>query len=125
LPTASGRLEYPSQSAWRSAYARQMGADTYRVEIAFDLLAEPDPKRLVGAAVRFVRLLPPGSEALVIESKAAGSDGLARVAATVPAHGPAEALRDVARAVEVMAAEAGRLDALGPMRRAFVEYLGD
>lgn len=49
----------------------------------------------------------------------------ARVAPTVPAHGPAQALGDVARALEVIVAAAGRLDGVGPMRRTVVEYLGD
>ena len=102
-----------------------MKAETYRVEIAFELRGGPDPDRHGQAVDGFVRLLPPGSEPLFAESPAASPDGLARVAATVPAHGPAQALRDVARAVEVEAAEIGRLEELGPMRRTVVEYLGD
>jgi hypothetical protein len=102
-----------------------MNADTYRVDIAFEQLAEPEPRQFGQAVDRFVRVLPPGSEALLAESTAARADGLARVAATVPAHGPAQALRDVARALELMAAEFGGLDELGPMRRTVVEYVGD
>jgi hypothetical protein len=101
-----------------------MNADTYRVEIAFDLYVKLEPAGLGRAVDRFVQLLPPGSETLAIESKDASSDGLARVAAMVPARGPAQALRDVARALEVIAAEAGKLDDMGPMRRTVVEYLG-
>jgi hypothetical protein len=43
----------------------------------------------------------------------------------VPAFGPAQALRDLARSLELIAAEAGLLDELGPMRRTVVEYLAD
>jgi hypothetical protein len=102
-----------------------MDAETYRVDIAFELLADPRPELLGRTVDRFVRLLPHGAQPMAIESKDASADGLARVAATVPAHGPAQALRDVARALEVMAAESGRLDEVGPMRRTVVEYMGD
>ena len=102
-----------------------MKAEAYRVEIAFEVRGGPDPDLHGQAIDRFVRLLPPGSEPLLAESSAASDDGLARLAATVPAHGPAQALRDVHRAVEVMAAEIGRLEELGPMRRTVVEYQGD
>ena len=102
-----------------------MKADTYRVDIAFELRGSPDPDRHGQAVDRFVHLLPPGSQPLLAESPAASPDGLAKLAATVPAHGPAQALRDVHHAVEVMVAEIGRLEELGPMRRTVVEYLGD
>jgi hypothetical protein len=99
-----------------------MDADTYRVDIAYELLAEPDPEQFGQAVEKFVRLLPQGSQTLLVESNAARPDGLARVAATVPARGPAQALRDVARALEVMAFELGLLDEVGAMRRTVVEY---
>jgi len=102
-----------------------MKAETYRVDIAFEVRGGPDPDRHGQAVDRFVRLPPPGSEPLLAESPAASPDGLARLVATVPAHGPAQALRDVHRAVEVMVAEIGRLEELGPMRRTVVEYVGD
>ena len=102
-----------------------MKADTYRVDIAFELRGGPDPDLHGKALDRFVHLLPPGSEPLLAESSAASPDGLFRLAATVPAHGPAQALRDVHRAVEVTVTEIGRLDELGPMRRTVVEYLDD
>jgi hypothetical protein len=76
---------------------------------------------MAGWAASLARLLPEGSQTLRIESAAASPDGLARVAARVSADGPAQALRDVSRVLEIIAAEAGRLDDLGEMRRCFVE----
>jgi hypothetical protein len=79
--------------------------------------------RCDGLAASLARLLPEGTQTLRIESAAASPDGLAGIAATVRAPGPAVALRDVSRLVEIIAAEAGRLDDLGPMRRCFVELV--
>jgi hypothetical protein len=101
-----------------------MDAETYRVDIAFEVLAEPDPDRIAKVAYELGRLLPAGSQTLLLSSTAASPDGLARVAATVHAAGPAMALHHVAQALELMAAEVGRLEDVGPMRRAVVEYLG-
>jgi hypothetical protein len=100
-----------------------MDAETYRVDIAFEYAGPPTRPGMV--AERLATLLPPGSQLLRGESTAASPDGLARIAATVPAFGPAQALRDLARSLELIAAEAGLLDELGPMRRTVVEYLAD
>jgi hypothetical protein len=102
-----------------------MDAETYRVDLAFEVTAKPDPDRLAQVTARLAALLPPGAQTLRVDAPAGNSDGLARIAARVHAHGPAQALRDVARTVEIIAAEAGHLDNLGPMRRTVVEYLGD
>ena len=48
-----------------------MDADTYRVDIAYELLAEPDPEQFGQAVEKFVRLLPEGSQTLLVTSTAA------------------------------------------------------
>jgi hypothetical protein len=101
-----------------------MDAQTYRVDLAFEVTAAPDPGRLAEVTTRLAELLPTGARTLRVDAPAGSADGLARIAAEVHAYGPAQALRDVARTVEVIAAEAGHLDDLGPMRDASVKYLG-
>ena len=100
-------------------------AETYRVDVAFEVFSAPDPERQGQIVGKIIRLLPEGSQPLLAESTAASPDGLARIAATVPAHGPAQALRDVAQAIELMAAEVGSLDDLGRMRRTVVEFMSE
>jgi hypothetical protein len=99
-------------------------AETYRVDIAFEVLGDRrDPGAVADFATKLAAMLP-GSQTLRIEAPGATPDGLARIAASVEAHGPAQALRDVARTIELIVAQQGRLDELGPMRRTVVEYLG-
>jgi hypothetical protein len=99
-----------------------MDSETYRVDIAFEVAPQPpDPARLGRAATRLAELLPRDALTLRIEGATATPDGLTRVAARVHANGPAQALRDVSRALELIAAEVGKLDDIGPMRRCMVE----
>ena len=102
-----------------------MFADRYRVDIAFETYGQRDPRAVGEVAAQLVEMLPDDSETLRVEAPAASPDDLARIAATVTANGPAEALRTVAWTIEAIAAQQGRLEDLGPMRRTVVEYLGD
>ncbi|HEY7054077.1 MAG TPA: hypothetical protein VH496_18380 [Mycobacterium sp.] len=100
-----------------------MDPETYRVDMAFEVLTERrDPAAIAEIAARLAAMLP-GSRSLRVEGPRAMPDGLAHIAATVRARGPAQALRDVSRTVELIAAERGTLDEVGPMRRTVVEYI--
>ncbi len=99
-----------------------MDAETYRVDIAFEV-HHIDPARVTHLATSLARLLPEEAQTLRIEAAAASPDGLARIAAKVSAPGPAQALRDVSRVLEIIAIEGGEFGDLGAMRRCFVERL--
>ena len=101
-----------------------MEGETYRVDLTFEVPPPTDPALLANAAMKLSELLPPGSQTIRIDS-GADPEGVGRVAARVRANGPAHALRSVAWAVEIIAAESNQLDDLGPMRLAVVEHLGD
>ena len=83
-----------------------MDADTHRVEIAFSLYSNVNPGMLRAGGRAFVQALPPGSQALDIHSKDASSDGLRESPPRCRRMALAQALRDVARALELIAAEA-------------------
>jgi hypothetical protein len=100
-----------------------MDAETYRVDIAVEVPPPATPDRYSRAVAGLTRLLPTDAQTLRLDSIEADPDGLARVAVRVNAHGPAQALRTVAMALETMALEVGRYDDLGPMRRCVVERL--
>jgi hypothetical protein len=98
---------------------------TYRVNLTFEVLARDyDPARFARVAANFADFLPSGSQTL--SAKSGAEDGVADVAAKLPAASLAQALRDVARAVELAAVQEKRgLDDLGPMRSAHVERTPD
>jgi hypothetical protein len=98
-------------------------AETYRVDIAFEVPPPASPGRYSRTVANLARLLPPDAQTLRVESTDADPDGLARVAVRVNARGPAQALRTLAMALETIALEGDRLEELGPMRRCVVERL--
>jgi hypothetical protein len=87
---------------------------TYRVNLAFEVLTRDyDPTRFARVAAKFADILPRGSQTLRAQSGT--EDGTASVSAKVRDESPAQALRDVTRALELAAAgENVGLDALGP-----------
>jgi hypothetical protein len=99
--------------------------ETYRVNLTFEVLARHyDPARFARVAANFADFLPSGSQTL--SAKSGAEDGVADVVAKLPAAGLAQALRDVARAVELaVAQEVSGLDNLGPLRSAHVERTPD
>lgn len=99
--------------------------ETYRVDLAFEVLTRDyDPTRFARVAGKFAEILLWGSQTLRARSRA--EDGTASVSAKVRAESPAQALRDVTRALELAAAgENVGLDALGPMQRAQVVRQSD
>lgn len=99
--------------------------DTYRVHLKFEVLPPSyDPARFARLAANFAGFLPSESETL--SAKSGAEDGVADVVAKLPAASLAQALRDVARAVELaVAQEPSGLDYLGPMRSAHVERAPD
>lgn len=96
----------------------------YRVDLAFQVRTRDyNPTRFARVAAKFAEILPWGSQTLNAQS---AQDGIARVSAKVPAETPAQALRDVTRALELAAAsENVGLDALGPTQSAHVERQSD
>ena len=95
--------------------------ETYRVNLTFEVVADDyDPGRFARLAANFAACLPSGSQTL--SAKSGAEDGLAGVVAKLPAASLAQALRDVAHAVELaVIQETSGLDNLGPMRSAHVE----
>ena len=95
------------------------------MDLVFDVLTrDQDPTRFARMAAKFAETLPWGSQTLRAQSGA--EDGTLRVSARVPAETPAQALRDVNRAVELaVASESVGLDALGPTQSAHVERQSD
>jgi len=99
--------------------------ETYHVNLAFEVLTRGyDPTQFARVAAKFAEILPRGSQTLPAQTGT--EDGTASVSAKVRAESPAQALRDVTRALEL--ADAGEnvgLDALGPMQHAQVVRQSD
>jgi hypothetical protein len=106
-----------------------MEGGTYRVELTFDVgVGSPDNERFGRAVDKLVRVLPDGSRLLRVGDAPTGGPGVIEVAASVPAAGrsSAQALRDVARAVDLAAVAAAGIENLPECcRRAVVERLPD
>lgn len=97
---------------------------TFRVDLVFEVrTTDYDPHRFARMAERFAQLLPKGSQTL--HAKAADKDGLAAVAARVPAYTAARALHGVALALEMAASDepAGLAGTLGDCCCAHVELV--
>jgi hypothetical protein len=95
---------------------------TYRVDLSFAVAAPVTKDHLARYVTEFAKLLPDGSR-IVSVGDVPAAEGVADVVATIRAISPAEALRDVARAVEAsILATDGSLGAFGPLRLAVVEH---
>jgi hypothetical protein len=87
-----------------------MEGGTYRVDLTFAVgTTSPDKARFRRAVDELVRVLPDGSRVVRVGDAPTGGPGVIEVAVSVPAAGrsSAQALRDVARAVELVSREPG------------------
>src|SRR5258705_9608325 len=99
-----------------------MDAERFRVDLTFATgVGTPDLERYGRAVAELVKVLPDGSRILNVGD--AGGPGVIDVAVSIPAAGrsSAQALRDVARSVEMAAVAAAGTENLGQCRRAVVE----
>jgi hypothetical protein len=90
-------------------------------------VGRPDNERFGRAVEKLIRVLPDGSRLPRVGDAPTGGPGVIEVAASVPAAGrsSAQALRGVARAVDLTAVAAVGIENLPECRRAVVERLPD
>ena len=103
---------------------KQVGLATYVVNLTFDMSRRPYSEPGEGLQ-HLARFLPDSAKMRSAQAPPGGADsGLYTIDLSLPAATPAQALRDVARALELAALEVDP-DALGEVQRATIERQPD